>query len=107
MNKLFHYYSQLTDYDIWLAIRTLANKKNGKSACHVLARSLYRRELPKSYLIEPSAVDYVSDVVTDSHNRHKSKFHDWEFKVVSKMVCFMRGKSMLNITELKLDGRLI
>lgn len=90
MKNLFPYYSQLTDYDVWLAIRYLANKENGKSPCHILARNLYHRELPKSYRIEISALDHVSEVISDCKNKYKTKFKDWELKVVPKSVAFYK-----------------
>lgn len=92
MKKLFPYYSQLTDYDIWLAIRTLANKKNGKTVYHILARNLYLRELPKTYAIEPASISYVEQVVSDNEQKHHNKFRSWEFKVVTKGVAFYKER---------------
>lgn len=59
----YHLYRHLTDYDVFIVMRTIAESQK-KSDCVELAKRLYYRHLPKVYPLNKAQYQKVSELIT-------------------------------------------
>ncbi len=98
VSKTFKYYSQLTDDDIWVAIRKISHITS-KGDCEEIAKALATRKLPECYALNPARIGYARKIVDDVIKKFKMK--KWKAHIEKlDMVSYKHEKSPILISEI-------
>lgn len=97
ISDAFKQYSQLTDDDIWLAIRNIA-KLRKKDDCREIARKLLKRELPQCCKLDCGRIKYTKKIIDEISTKRKIK--PWKLHIEElDMIPYKHEKSPILITE--------
>ncbi|RUQ85128.1 HD domain-containing protein [Legionella septentrionalis] len=70
----YEYYKEITDDDIWVAMRRLSKEK---SIAGILAKKIYYRELPSSYLINPARI-LDAERIIENYRNSETENEKWQ-----------------------------
>jgi HD superfamily phosphohydrolase len=79
MQESFEIYATLTDFDIWQAARTLAEKQD-QSKCRQIAYRLFNRKLPKCFPIRPECFEGASYIINE-HSKCFGELNSWKIGI--------------------------